>query len=202
MVSELTKIQVQFPWSTPKMIKNTHATYMQRRMCDGWKVLNMFRWTASYNQGRIQGGDRPDCPPKTTKVTLFTVILYKSENNIHDIRPFCSPLLCHSSVVEHTTFLLQQRSRYETWLRNITEIAPPPNLTDWIRPCCECHQGFLFQKQILPLVHVSDGLQSRLPIVGISLVKQTLWLQLLNMPWRSILSQTSRRVKSLLNWMK
>jgi len=100
MVSELTKIQVQFPWSTPKMIKNTHATYMQRRMCDGWKVLNMFRWTASYNQGRIQGGDRPDCPPKTTKVTLFTVILYKSENNIRDIRPFCSPLLCHSSVVK------------------------------------------------------------------------------------------------------
>jgi len=27
------------------------------------------------------------------------MILYNSENNIRDIRPFCRPLFCHSSVV-------------------------------------------------------------------------------------------------------
>jgi len=55
------------------------------------------------NQGRIQEG--AIVPLKLTKVTLFTIILYNSENS--DIRPFCSPLLCHSSVVQYTSSLLQ-----------------------------------------------------------------------------------------------
>ena len=37
-------------------------------------------------------------PVKPTKVTFFTMILYNSENSIRDIRPFCSQLLCHSSL--------------------------------------------------------------------------------------------------------
>jgi len=58
------------------------------------------------------------------------------ENNIREKGPFCRSLLCHSSV-EHTSSLLQKRSCYETWLPNITEIAPVtllagsgPNETD------------------------------------------------------------------------
>jgi len=39
-------------------------------------------------------------PLKPAKVTLFTIILYIPENNIRDIRPFCRPLFCHSSVVK------------------------------------------------------------------------------------------------------
>jgi len=35
------------------------------------------------------------------------MILYKSENNIRDIKPFCRPLFCHSSGVEYTSSLLQ-----------------------------------------------------------------------------------------------
>ena len=46
-------------------------------------------------------------PLKPTKVTLFTMIFYNTENNIRDISPFCSPLFCHSSVVKYTSYLLQ-----------------------------------------------------------------------------------------------
>jgi len=46
-------------------------------------------------------------PLKPTKVTLFTMILYNTENSIRDIRPFCRPLFCHSSVAKHTSALLQ-----------------------------------------------------------------------------------------------
>ena len=74
--------------------------------------------------GMGEWGDRP--PLKPTKVTFFTIILHNSENNIHDIRPFFRHLCYHTSVVKCTSSLLPQRSRYETWLPNITEIAPPP----------------------------------------------------------------------------
>ena len=45
--------------------------------------------------------------------------------NIHDIRSLARPLFCQISVVENSSSLLQLRSRYETGLTNITEIAPP-----------------------------------------------------------------------------
>jgi len=59
--------------------------------------------------GQIQGGDWGNLPGalKPKKVTLFTIILYNSENSIHDTRPFCRPLFCHSSVVKYTSSLLQ-----------------------------------------------------------------------------------------------
>ena len=47
--------------------------------------------------------DPPMPPLKPTKVTFFTTILYNSENNIRDIRPFCRPLFCHCSVVKYTS---------------------------------------------------------------------------------------------------
>ena len=68
------------------------------------------------------------------EVIFFTRILYNSENNIRDKRPFCRRLFCHRSVVKHTPPLSQQRSRYESWLPNITETTPPPKITGWIRP--------------------------------------------------------------------
>ena len=44
-------------------------------------------------------------PLKPAKVTLFTISLYDPENNIRDIRQFCCPLFCHSSVVKYTSLL-------------------------------------------------------------------------------------------------
>jgi len=41
-------------------------------------------------------------PLRSAKVTLFIMILYNSENSIHNLRPFCRPLFCHSSVVMYT----------------------------------------------------------------------------------------------------
>jgi len=46
-------------------------------------------------------------PPKPTKVTFFNMILYNSENRIHDIRPFCRLLFRHSSALKYTSSLLQ-----------------------------------------------------------------------------------------------
>jgi len=46
-------------------------------------------------------------PLKPKKVTFFTMILYNSENNLCDSRPFCRPLFCHNSVVKYTSSLLQ-----------------------------------------------------------------------------------------------
>jgi len=43
------------------------------------------------------GGDRGDCPPlKLTKVTLFTIILYNSENNFRDSMRFDCEILLKS----------------------------------------------------------------------------------------------------------
>jgi len=92
------------------------------------------------------GGDWGDrTPVKPTKVTLFIMILYNLEDNIskpisikslslsscskclivRDIRPFCRAFVSHSSIEKHTSSFLQQRSRYKTWLPNLTEIASP-----------------------------------------------------------------------------
>jgi len=74
---------------------------------------------------------------KPTRVTLFTMILYKSEKSIRDKRPFCHPLLCRSSAVKYTFTSLtvvnpRMRLDYQKSLK-----SPPLNLlfTDWIRPC-------------------------------------------------------------------
>jgi len=56
-------------------------------------------------QGRIQREGRADRSPslKPTKVTLFTMIMYNSENSIRDMRPFCRQLFCHSTAVKYTS---------------------------------------------------------------------------------------------------
>jgi len=63
-------------------------------------------------------------PLKSKKVTIFTMIFYYSENSIRDTRPFCRPQFCYRSIVKDTSSLLQLWSFYETWLPNVTEIAP------------------------------------------------------------------------------
>ena len=44
---------------------------------------------------------------KTYEVTLFTMIVYNSENNIRNTRLFCHPLFCHRSVVKYASSLLK-----------------------------------------------------------------------------------------------
>jgi len=76
-----------------------------------WKILK---------QGR---GNRPQKP---TKVTLFTIILYNSENNIRDIRPSCRLFFVTTVLwrILHLSYSSEAVMTHETWLLNITEIDP------------------------------------------------------------------------------
>jgi len=55
--------------------------------------------------------------PKIYNKTLFTMVLYNSENSICGIRPFSHPLFCHSSVVNHTVRHLSCSSDSEPVMR-------------------------------------------------------------------------------------
>jgi len=61
-------------------------------------------WSRGGSRG---GGLGRSLPLKPTKVTLFTIILYNSENNLPVIRPFCRSLFSHSSLVRCTSSLLR-----------------------------------------------------------------------------------------------
>ena len=65
-------------------------------------------WTEGEKSQFGSSGGRSPRPQKLTKVTLLTLILYKSENSICGTRPFCRPLFCHSSLVKYTSSRLQQ----------------------------------------------------------------------------------------------
>ena len=66
----------------------------------------LFETTSAYIQGRIQGrGRSPTLKP--TKINIFTMIFYNSQNSIRDLRPFYRPLFYHSSVVKYTSSPLQ-----------------------------------------------------------------------------------------------
>jgi len=58
-------------------------------------------------QGQIRGAIGAIAPLKPTKLTIFTMILHNLENSIRDIMPFFPPLVCHNSVVNYTSSLLQ-----------------------------------------------------------------------------------------------
>jgi len=45
--------------------------------------------------------------PNTYELTLFTMIVYNSENSIRNTKLFCRPLFCHRSVVKYTSSLLK-----------------------------------------------------------------------------------------------
>jgi len=78
-------------------------------------------------QRRIQGERLGRLAPlKSYESKFIHHDFCNSENSIRNIRPFCRPLFCYSSVVKYNSSLLQKWSRHEFWLPNITEIAPFP----------------------------------------------------------------------------
>ena len=68
-------------------------------------IICKFAKRIAGRQGRIQAG--AISPLKPIKVTLFTIIFYNAEKSIRDIRPFCCPSFCNSSVMKYTSSLLQ-----------------------------------------------------------------------------------------------
>jgi len=79
--------------------------------------------------GSDPGGDRP---PKTHQSKFIHHNFVQFGKRIRDIRPFCRPLLCHSSVVKYTSSSYgsepEMRLGYQILLKS------PPNLTGWIVP--------------------------------------------------------------------
>ena len=74
-------------------------------------------------------------PPKTCGSNFIHNNFLQFQKQHLRYTPFCRPFFCHSSVEKHTLFLLLQwRSFYETWLRNINETDHPSHLTGWTRP--------------------------------------------------------------------
>jgi len=103
-----------------------------------WKMIwqNMWRnYQNVFYQKRRSGWS---LALKPTKVTLFIMIFYNSEKSIHNLRPFCRPLFCHSSVVMYTSSPLRQWHSNETWLTKCYWNLPP-NLAGFICICCELH---------------------------------------------------------------
>jgi len=83
-------------------------------------------WGTWLESGADPGGQLGRSPPlKPKKTSLFTMILYNSQNIIRVLRPFCPSLFCHSNVVKYTSSLSQWLTRNKTWLLNITETASP-----------------------------------------------------------------------------
>ena len=81
--------------------ESSRVSYVPRR-----RQLRKWRWAP---QGRSQGvAIGAIAPLKPKKATFFSMILYKSEKSIRDIRTFCRPLFCHSSVVKYASSLLPQ----------------------------------------------------------------------------------------------
>jgi len=68
---------------------------------------SVYLMVATWMQGRIQGGGGRSTLLKTTKVTLFTVILYNFEKRIRNLRQFSHPLFWHSNVVKYSSSPLQ-----------------------------------------------------------------------------------------------
>jgi len=64
--------------------------------------MNCYNLFSEYNAGAVAGGGAI-APLKPKKVTLFTMVLCNSENNIRDIRPYCCALFCYSSVVKYAS---------------------------------------------------------------------------------------------------
>ena len=73
-------------------------------------------------------------PPKTYESNLIIMILCNSVKQ-HDMKPFCRPLFCHSSVTKPILYL---SCSCEPVMRLTTKFygnCPSPKVTGWIRPC-------------------------------------------------------------------
>ena len=64
-------------------------------------------WERQDEPGADPGGAIGAIASPKTYESNFTMILYNPENSIRDIRRFCDPLFCRSSVVKYTSSLLQ-----------------------------------------------------------------------------------------------
>ena len=90
-----------------------------------WKMIWQGMWR-NYQKGFYQKKRLGrSLPLKATKVTLFTMILYNSENSIHSLRPFC----LHCLVTAMLWCILHLPYSSDTAMRldqpNITETSPP-----------------------------------------------------------------------------
>jgi len=65
-------------------------------------------------------------PSKPMKVIWFTMILYNLESSIRDVRPFCHPLFCHSSVVKYTSYFSCSSDHVMRLDYQILRRLPPP----------------------------------------------------------------------------
>jgi len=81
---------------------------------------------------RIQG-QRLGRSPETYEGNFIHRDFVRSGKQHWRYKTFCHPLLCDSSVVKNTSFLVQKWTRDETWLPDNNKITPL-NLTGWIRP--------------------------------------------------------------------
>jgi len=77
-----------------------------------------------------QGGAGAIVPLKLTKVTLFTIILYNSENGISDIRSIVlSQQCCEVYFISRIVVNPQRDQTTQILLK-----SAPPNLTGWTCP--------------------------------------------------------------------
>jgi len=103
----------------------------------GFHISSVSDWISIFGLGSDQGGSRGRAivPQKPTKVNLFTMILYNSENSICDIKPFSRPLFFLVTAVlwsiPHLSCSSEavMRLDYQILLK-----SSPPNGTEWIRP--------------------------------------------------------------------
>ena len=72
--------------------------------------------------------------PETYESNLFHQDFVHSENSVRDIKPFCCPLFCHSSVVKYTLSPLSSKA-VMSLDSQLLPTSPPHNLTSWVRPC-------------------------------------------------------------------
>ena len=94
---------VYISWRSTWKITETALRLIQKRTFYHLWPKSLITWF----QGRIQGEQlRRQLPLKLTKVTVFTMILYNSENSICDIKQFFRPLFRHSRVVKYFASLL------------------------------------------------------------------------------------------------
>ena len=68
-----------------------------------WNILSLCSNTFDVIQARAVSGEGAIAPPTETYQSNFSHhdIVYNLENGIRDIRPFCHPLFCHSSIVKY-----------------------------------------------------------------------------------------------------
>jgi len=91
---------------------------------------------------RTEGGRLGRSTLKPMKVTFFTTIIYNSENNIRNIRSFCRPIFCYSSVVKYTSTLLQTKPVMRLDCQIL--LKSPPTFTGRICPWAGAHYFWYF----------------------------------------------------------